>query len=319
LLLLALLFSPVISPAAEPYASNVYGVYFAGKTKVAGNVNDVNIAASGKARVIMTGMNAHAGAQAATEAEPASEPSRARYHHGDLANALTQAGVALAREGGPDAVVLREAARRVGVSPAAAYRHFASHDELQYAVKLRAQQELADAMDAAIESVESTADPASEALQWLGAIGAAYVHFALDEPGLFRTAFCRVVQPSEESGGEQDHAHGVWHGRTDGAARTDAGLGEAESNGVQAGESAHEVSELARYRPFQMLSEGLDRLVAVGILQPDRRPNAEIPAWSMVHGLATLVLDGPLRLDDEAARDAALELALRTIMDGLLH
>ena len=39
-----------------------------------------------------------------------------RYHHGDLRNALIDAATALAREGGPDAVVLREVARRVGVS-----------------------------------------------------------------------------------------------------------------------------------------------------------------------------------------------------------
>ena len=48
---------------------------------------------------------------------------RDRYHHGDLANALTLAATDLAREGGPEAVVLRQAARQVGVSATAAYRH----------------------------------------------------------------------------------------------------------------------------------------------------------------------------------------------------
>ena len=50
---------------------------------------------------------------------------RATYRHGDLRQALLDAGLAMAREGGPDAVVLREATRRAGVSPNAAYRHFA--------------------------------------------------------------------------------------------------------------------------------------------------------------------------------------------------
>lgn len=49
---------------------------------------------------------------------------RSRYHHGDLRNALIEAAVELATEGGPERVVLREAARSVGVSPTAAYRHF---------------------------------------------------------------------------------------------------------------------------------------------------------------------------------------------------
>ncbi len=40
--------------------------------------------------------------------------ARATYHHGDLRRALLEAGLDLAREGGPDAVVLREATRRVG-------------------------------------------------------------------------------------------------------------------------------------------------------------------------------------------------------------
>lgn len=281
----------------------MYGVNFAGKTTLAGNVNGVNIQEPRTTQVIMTGMNAHAGAKADPNAEPAGESGRGRYHHGDLANALTRAGVALAREGGPDAVVLREAARQVGVSPAAAYRHFAGHDDLRYAVKLRAQQALADAMDAAMGNVDQTADPALEALSRLGAIGAAYVHFALDEPGLFRTAFCHTASPPQESG-DPVQTDGDWHGPVD---------------EPQPDEASAEADEMMRYRPFQMLSEGLDRLVALGVMQPERRPNAEIPAWSMVHGLATLLLDGPLELKDEAARDNVLELALRTIMDGLLN
>jgi AcrR family transcriptional regulator len=37
------------------------------------------------------------------------------YHHGNLAEALVDAALEMAAEGGPDAVVLREVARRVGV------------------------------------------------------------------------------------------------------------------------------------------------------------------------------------------------------------
>ena len=51
-------------------------------------------------------------------------PQRSTYRHGDLRRALLDAGIELARSGGPDAVVLREATRRAGVVPNAAYRHF---------------------------------------------------------------------------------------------------------------------------------------------------------------------------------------------------
>ncbi|MDQ6716487.1 MAG: TetR/AcrR family transcriptional regulator, partial [Actinomycetota bacterium] len=53
-----------------------------------------------------------------------------RYHHGDLRRALVLAATSLARAGGPDAVVLREVTRQVGVSANAAYRHFADRDAL---------------------------------------------------------------------------------------------------------------------------------------------------------------------------------------------
>src|ERR1700678_7784 len=55
---------------------------------------------------------------------------RKTFHHGDLRKALLEAGMALAREGGPNAIVLREATRRAGVAPNAAYRHFSSPSRL---------------------------------------------------------------------------------------------------------------------------------------------------------------------------------------------
>ncbi|MGZ5818642.1 MAG: TetR family transcriptional regulator, partial [Burkholderiaceae bacterium] len=39
-------------------------------------------------------------------------PERSTYRHGDLRRVLLEAGIALARDGGPDAVVLREATRQ---------------------------------------------------------------------------------------------------------------------------------------------------------------------------------------------------------------
>ena len=55
---------------------------------------------------------------------------RKPYHHGSLHSALIEASIALAREGGPDRVILREAARAAGVSHSAAYRHFADREAL---------------------------------------------------------------------------------------------------------------------------------------------------------------------------------------------
>src|SRR6202795_1766143 len=89
------------------------------------------------------------------EMTPTSDPPPARstYRHGDLRRALLEAGIELARDGGPDAVVLREATRRAGVVPNAAYRHFASRHELLQAVSAAPLSALAVAMETELARV----------------------------------------------------------------------------------------------------------------------------------------------------------------------
>ena len=54
-----------------------------------------------------------------------------------------------------------------------------------------------------------------------------------------------------------------------------------------------------------------------GVLAAARRPGAEFLAWSSVHGLALLMIDGPLR---HAPQEMRKELSLRLlhmVEDGL--
>ncbi len=188
---------------------------------------------------------------------------RSSYHHGDLPNALADAATDMARAGGPDAVVLRAAARQAGVSAAAAYRHFADHDELLGVVRQRAIEALGAAMRQSLESGTPEPDPAREAVRRLRALGRAYIRFAVEDPGLFRTAFC----PPDK---------------------------------LRPGAAERMVSQ----GPFMLLSGVLDELVEHGVLDQARRAGAEIPAWATVHGLATLLTDGPLATlgpDDQAS------------------
>ena len=203
--------------------------------------------------------------------------SRPSYHHGDLGPALLTAGIELAREGGPDAVVLREATRRVGVSPNAAYRHFADRDALLSAVSDAALSTLATAIDALFDAIPPGTREAVARAQ-LRAVGTGYVAFALDEPGLFRTAFF-VSDNLEKSS--------------------------AASKSGPSGRS-----------PLELLTVALDEYVASGIMPAERRPNAEFLAWSSVHGFALLCITGPLRALPRGQADAITQRVIDMVEAG---
>jgi AcrR family transcriptional regulator len=107
---------------------------------------------------------------------------RRPYRHGNLPNALRAAARAVLDETGPDAVGLRETARRVGVSATAAYRHFNSKEDLLASVAVEGFRELA----AAMETGATASDP-------LGGVSLAYVEFALQKRGLFRLMFGPIL------------------------------------------------------------------------------------------------------------------------------
>jgi AcrR family transcriptional regulator len=110
--------------------------------------------------------------------------------------ALVAAGLELARSGGPDAVVLREVTRLVGVVPNAAYRHFADRDALLAAVRAAALQQLAQHMADRMSRVRARGHTPTGARLRLRAVGRAYLDFARAEPGLFDTAFAATEQHS---------------------------------------------------------------------------------------------------------------------------
>ena len=117
------------------------------------------------------------------------------YHHGNLRPVLVDTAVELARTTGPDGVVLREVARRAGVSHNAAYRHFEDRAALLSEVSDCAMADLEEAMRTRIDAV-TLPDPTARALERLRETGRAYVAFALREPGLFAVAFTVSAHPS---------------------------------------------------------------------------------------------------------------------------
>lgn len=124
--------------------------------------------------------------------------TRRTYRHGDLRRSLLDAGIEMARQGGPEAVVLREATRQAGVVPNAAYRHFASQQALLQAVREHALAAAAAAMQAELATIPADLPPTDAARAGLRCVGRAYLRFAHAEPGLFRTAFAAQRSVGDE-------------------------------------------------------------------------------------------------------------------------
>ncbi len=198
-----------------------------------------------------------------------------------LRELLIEAGVALAREGGPDALVLREAARRVGVSHNAAYRHFANREDLLRAVADRARAELARAMRQRLAEVDPADRSLEAAKRRLHLAGMAYVQFATTQPGLFRTAFT----------GPGLTAKGAHHPPT--------------ANEGEIG-------------PFELLQRQIEELVQAAGMPARARRYASLAAWAAMHGLSTLALDGQLDGLSDPERDEVVDRLVRMVAAGLL-
>jgi len=104
------------------------------------------------------------------------------YHHGALRDALTRAAREILESQGYEALTLRAAARRVGVSQAAPYNHFADKAALLAAIAAQGFSEFAAAMR---QEMDAAVDPQAR----LNAAGIAYVSFATSNPGLFKLMF----------------------------------------------------------------------------------------------------------------------------------
>jgi AcrR family transcriptional regulator len=91
-------------------------------------------------------------------------------------------------EHGPDAVTIRQLAAEMGVSAMTPYRYFADKDAILAAVRARAFDRHAQALE---DARAASPDPIARA----NAIGAAYVRFALDNPEAYKLMF-DIRQPN---------------------------------------------------------------------------------------------------------------------------
>ena len=199
------------------------------------------------------------------------------YHHGDLCNALVLTAMRLIETDGLDEFSLRATAREVGVSANAAYRHFADKSDLLDAVAQHGFEKLGRRMRRAMSATRAGKNPAELAVNRFKATGRAYVDFALAHPELFEVMF--------------------GSGRAHPPVPRDPADDEAGT--------------------YALLGSALDELVAHGVLDPTRRPGAELKAWVTVHGFSRLCLDGAVKLPSSATRADALESLLDFAVAGI--
>jgi len=183
---------------------------------------------------------------------------------GDLRSELLETSRELLKEGGPNALSMREVARRAGCTHQAPYHYFEDRETILATLVAEGFDELAQRLRAANDLAES--DGVRSALL---ASGHAYVDFALSQPGVFRVMF-----------------------------RPDVCNPARFPLLLQAGGQAY--TELKRL---------------TGIVHgADASPAQSTILWAHVHGLACLLVDGPLamQVDSKPAREAhLLEVAER--------
>lgn len=196
------------------------------------------------------------------------------YHHGDLKNALIEAGIDILAEKGVGGLSLREAARKAGVSHAAPYAHFADKQALIAAIATDGHKKIHDKISQVIEQFPG--DP----LRQLVETAWAYVEFGFEEPDHFKITFSSIVEKERdysalvEMTGENFEAIQQLVERCQAAGVLRAGEPELVAVGVwglvhgfvslvQEGQVSHSVLE--RYSRREMLIVALNQITQVEI------------------------------------------------------
>ena len=114
---------------------------------------------------------------------PFFDQARRGYHHGRLKDALIEAALSLIAQRGLHGFTLAEAAKLVGVTAAAPYRHFSDRDDLMGELARRGFEQFGARLKTAWNA--GRPDPQTA----FHNMGQAYLAFARDEPGLYMAMF----------------------------------------------------------------------------------------------------------------------------------
>jgi AcrR family transcriptional regulator len=197
------------------------------------------------------------------------------YHHGDLRRGLIDAALQLAGEGGAEAVSVREAARRAGVSPGAPFRHFESRNALMTAVAEEAQRRFRAEIDDALEATKS-----STPLARFRAFGIAYRRWAMRNPAHFEIISSgRTFNHDQAAGLSRDNAELI--------AMTERMLAEAAAQGQLRAVDLKQVQIAGRALVYGFARMNIDgHLPRWGVAEVDAGKTAEAVIDLFIDGIA---------------------------------
>ena len=210
--------------------------------------------------------------------------TKKNYHHGDLKEAIIASARTMLNEQGADALSLRAIAADVGVSHMAPYAHFKNKKELFQAIAASGFDELADNMLVSSQDLIKAQD-------LILAYGVAYVEFAIDHPQLYRLMLGQV-----ETGGRRTQ-------KTQKEKGSDADIDISLSSPMVSSEL-----EASSKRTFLLLQEAFAKIYKKN---DDMKVKAQaLGAWSMVHGMAALIIEGHFSIPDTMTLKEFLSMAV---------
>lgn len=201
------------------------------------------------------------------------------YHHGDLEAAVLAQAIKSASAYGPQGISIREIARELEVSAPAIYRHYENQNALLLAVKMAILDQMGTYMESeSAEVMHSASSETARTLEHLRAIGRGYIRFAVDEPGLFRTAFF-PGNNSEKAGSE-------------------------------------ELLEIMG-KPCLYLQSILEKLAQLKYIKSEDVEPYSFMLWSLTHGFALLVIDKQIIPRSKTELDELINTLIDTNLSGM--
>jgi len=199
-------------------------------------------------------------------------PKETSYHHKDLRQSLIKAALELiAQKQDARTLSLREVARRVGVSNAAPYRHFADKNSLLAAVAEEGFHILTRCLQSSFESTYD--DP----LHQLQVSGVAYIKFAISHPSHYRVMF----------------------------------------SALRADNLCAPPLNAAGQEAFAVMMDAIVTGQKVGRIKEGEPRHLAWVTWSLVHGLAMLLIDHQLPITDEQDIVSVAQLATQSLIHGM--